>query len=235
MVEKIYDFHSHILPGMDDGCKDVRESVTALEMSYAQGVRGVCLTPHFYADESIEEFLFRRHMAEESLAMAIKEESGPFPQLCVGAEVAYYPNMSRTEEIEKLCLGDSRYLLLELPFGKWGSEVVRDLQGLCTRGITPILAHIDRYWSMQSREMFRKLLSMDLRVQINGAALLDWKRRGKAKKWLWDGSAQYVGSDCHNLTNRTPNLGNAFQKLPEETAKTLSAQGAQTWKEIAGG
>ena len=87
---------------------------------------------------------------------------------------------------------------------------------------------------MQSREMFRKLLSMDLRVQINGAALLDWKRRGKAKKWLWDGSAQYVGSDCHNLTNRTPNLGDAFRKLPEETAKTLSAQGAQTWKEIAG-
>lgn len=234
MVEKMYDFHSHILPGMDDGCKDAREAVDALKMSYAQGVAAVCLTPHFYAEESIEEFLARRQDAYTRLVQAVEEDAGPFPELCLGAEVAYYPDMSRTEGIEKLCLGDSPYLLVELPFSKWGRGVLRDLQGLCAGGIIPILAHIDRYWSMQSGKILREVLSLELYTQINGAALLDWKRRGKAKKWLTGGLARFLGSDCHNLANRAPNLEAAVAKLPEAVRTALSGFGARTWEKLSG-
>lgn len=234
MAEKLYDFHSHILPGIDDGCKDACEAVAALKESHAQGVCGVCLTPHFYAEESIEEFLARRQRAREVLDRAMEADAGPFPELCMGAEVAYYPDISHTEGIEKLCLGSSRYLLLELPFHKWGNEVLRDLRSLCARGITPILAHIDRYWSMQSGNMLSEILSLELYAQLNGAALLDWKRRGKAKRWLGSGLARYLGSDCHNLSNRAPNLGAAMAKLPEDVRDALADVGACTWIRISG-
>lgn len=234
MAERIYDFHSHILPGMDDGCRSAAEAVQALEMSWQQGVAGVCLTPHFYADESIEEFLQRRSEAMERLRSQMDAHGGPFPELCLGSEVAWYPDISRTEGLSKLCLGNSRYLLLELPFCKWGSQVLQDLQTLCAAGFVPILAHIDRYWSMQSRDTLKKVLSLDLYAQVNGAALLDWKRRSRAKNWLTGDLAQFLGSDCHNTVSRVPNLGLAMQRLPEEVSAELSRFAAQIWEKIAG-
>ena len=55
------DWHSHILPGMDDGSHDVTESLCLINMQMAQGVRTVIATPHFYADdETVASFLDRR-------------------------------------------------------------------------------------------------------------------------------------------------------------------------------
>lgn len=59
------DLHSHILPGMDDGCKTAQQSIEALRLSYAQGVRAMFATPHYYPVESVESFLARRQSAWE--------------------------------------------------------------------------------------------------------------------------------------------------------------------------
>ena len=62
------DFHTHILPGMDDGSKDVRESVSMLRLEGKRGIDTVCLTPHFYAEQnSPEQFLERRKRAWQKL------------------------------------------------------------------------------------------------------------------------------------------------------------------------
>ena len=45
------DFHTHILPGMDDGASDAAESLAMLRTSYQQGVDTLFATSHFYADE----------------------------------------------------------------------------------------------------------------------------------------------------------------------------------------
>ena len=56
-----YDMHSHILPGIDDGCKTVEESLTIINRHIKNGVKNICLTPHFYTnEESIEDFISRR-------------------------------------------------------------------------------------------------------------------------------------------------------------------------------
>lgn len=235
MVGNLYDFHSHILPGMDDGCNTVQMAVHALKMSYAQGVRYLCATPHFYADESTQDFLARRQSAMDALQQAMEAEDGPFPEICLGAEVAYYPDISRMEGIERLCLGSSGYLLLEPPFCKWGSEVLKDLQALCSSGImTPILAHIDRYWSLQNASIFQRVFSLDLQAQINGSSLLHWRTRGKAKRWIVRNLVQHIGSDCHNLTGRAPNLEAAFARLPAEAVTVLCENGVRAWESISG-
>ena len=58
------DWHSHILPGMDDGSKDPEESIAMLDMLEQQGIDTVIATPHFYAnEETTEEFLGRRKVS----------------------------------------------------------------------------------------------------------------------------------------------------------------------------
>jgi protein-tyrosine phosphatase len=79
MTGALYDFHSHILPGMDDGYQDPQSALQALKVSYAQGVRYVVATPHYYAEEPVDSFLQRRAEAMQRLQDAMKQDGGAFP------------------------------------------------------------------------------------------------------------------------------------------------------------
>lgn len=213
----ICDMHCHLLPGMDDGCKTAAESVQVLRTSYEQGVRQMFATPHYYPVEPVSTFLERRSAAMERLMQQVEQETQPLPQICLGAEVAYRPGLGYEEELDKLCMGSSRYLLLEMPFTRWSEEVVRSVRNICnTRGITPILAHIERYLSMQSRDTLMRVLEQDVLVQMNTENLLQFSKRGKARKMLESGMVQLLGTDCHNLTSRKPNLGPGVEYLEKK-------------------
>ena len=81
------DWHTHVLPGMDDGSRNVAESVSILEAQMLQGVNTVIATPHFYAnDESLESFLDRRNKSFEQLKNELRETS---PNILLGSEVRY--------------------------------------------------------------------------------------------------------------------------------------------------
>ena len=234
MVGNLYDFHSHILPGMDDGYRSAADSIRALKLSYEQGVRYMVATPHYYADESVEQFLERRQQAMEQLEKAMEEDGGPFPQLCLGAEVAYYPNISFLKELPRLCIGNSRFLLLELPFSHWGVEVLRDLQIIHNAGeVTPILAHFERYVSVRNKRAVQKMLELDLPLQMNAEFILARKTRRFAKRALEENPACLLGSDCHNLTDRQPNLGPALECLRtpalENAVRRTMDLGEQLW------
>ena len=208
MLVQICDMHGHFLPGMDDGCKDVQEAVALLRYSYSTGVRMMFATPHYYPVESVEDFLRRRQESYAAL-QAYTEANGiaDIPQILLGAEVAYRQGIGNVEELEKLCLGSSRYLLLELPFEKWSNTLLRDVSNICcARGITPIFAHIERYISMQSRDAFSRILQMDALVQINAGALLKFPGNLRCRRLLRKGMAHLLGSDCHNMEHRKPNL-----------------------------
>ncbi len=223
-MEWICDFHSHLLPAMDDGCKTAHESVSALKSAYAQGVRTQFLTPHYYPVETVDAFLHRRQASAESLNAVMEKEKEPLPQIYFGAEVAYHPGLVNLEGLEKLCLEGSRYLLLELPFSAWGNEIVRDVYNICNiRGVVPILAHIERYLGFQNKKQLKAMLSQDVLVQMNAEFLLNWRTRAKALSLLKNGSVQLLGSDCHNLTSRPHNLGSAVQLLQKKHPQLVSA------------
>lgn len=235
----ICDLHGHFLPGMDDGSKSAEESVQMLTAAYGQGVRRMCATPHYYPVESVAAFLQRRQEAVQKLEDRLAQENQSVPQICLGAEVAYRPGIDREEALDKLCLGRSRYLLLEMPFSKWSSEVIRTVRNICsTRGIVPIIAHIERYLSMQSSDMLRKLLEMDVLVQMNAECLLRFQTRGKGRRLLRSGLAQLLGSDCHNMTTRKPNLGPAVEYLRkcgmEDAVEYIAWQSNEIFREAAG-
>ncbi|MCL2060836.1 MAG: capsular polysaccharide biosynthesis protein, partial [Oscillospiraceae bacterium] len=135
------DFHSHILPGMDDGSGSVSQSLAMLRMYATQNVGTVMATPHFYREaETVESFLKRRGAALLQLQGEIADGIG-FPQIVPAAEVNFFHGISRSEDIDQLCMGDSRCMLLELPFEKWESRILGEIRALSSlRGITTILA-----------------------------------------------------------------------------------------------
>lgn len=210
------DMHTHILPGMDDGSKNAEMSLQMLRSCAQQGIEQVFLTPHYYPVESVKDFLQRRDRAEAQLRQAMEGCAEQLPQICTGAEVAYRPGIGYEEDLELLRLGKSEFLLLELPFSPWGKEVIRDIRNMvCARGITPIIAHVERYLSIQKKDILQEVLAQGVLVQMNGEALLSWRTRAKARKLLAQDVVQLLGSDSHNMTDRAPNLGKALQQLEQ--------------------
>lgn len=211
---KLYDLHCHVLPGMDDGCRDVLESIQLLQKSRRQNAAGLIATPHYYPQESVDAFLQRRQAAFEQLKLNMELWNIAEPKLCLGAEVAWRSGISREPKLAELCLGGSDYLLLELPFSKWDSSVLREAEAIIqVRGLTPIIAHLERYAHFQDRKTLQQLYGMNLLIQMNAEYCLDPKTARKARKLIEDGIVQVLGSDSHNPDRRPPNLGPAVQKL----------------------
>lgn len=213
------DLHTHILPAMDDGAKTVEISLQMLHMEWAQGVETVALTPHFYGDlECIDSFLTRRQHAYDCLREAIShlpdEEQKKMPNLLLGAEVSWLPYMNQWKGLEKLCYENTNYLMLELPLIPWSGDVIHRLYELMNHtGITPVIAHIDRYWGHIDRRQMDELFSMGLPVQISAEAFLHLGTWKKALRLLQQGKAHMLISDAHGITDRPPNIGAAMNVI----------------------
>jgi len=221
------DLHTHILPEMDDGSQSTQMSLEMLRMERVQGVDTVVLTPHFYRDrERPGRFLERRKKAAQNLAQALlalpEEERGQYPRLHLGAEVAWVPNLADWDELPQLCLGKSKFLLIELPFTPWNDHMIRQLYDLPGRtGFTPVIAHLERYYGVQRPVMVDEVISMGLPVQLSGDTLLHPLRRGRSLKLLKNGYAHILASDCHNLDSRKPNLGAALDVVEKKLGVSM--------------
>lgn len=203
------DFHAHILPGIDDGSKNVSESLALLGALTEQGVDTVVATPHFLVDhESVDAFLARRHQAALSLA---KELPSQAPRILLGAEVKYYYGISNLEGLSSLCVEGSRFLLLEMPVARWTECVIKELLQLsCTADVVIVLAHVERALGLQNKKTIQRLLENDVLFQVNASFFLDFFGKRRALAMLDAGEIHFLGSDCHNMTSRPPRIGQAM-------------------------
>ena len=206
------DWHSHVLPEMDDGSRSVEQSVELISMLAEQGVDTVIATPHFYAnDESVDSFLKRRASAYERLMAALPEGS---PRILLGAEVSYYSGVSRLEGLSRLCIEGTKILLLEMPFARWTEHTVREISSIALSGdITLMLAHIERYMDMQSVGVFDELSECGALMQVNASFFNRFTTKRKALKMINRGKIQVIGSDTHNTTSRPPMLADAYSVI----------------------
>lgn len=223
------DLHSHILPNMDDGSQSVEETQKLLEMLHSQGVTTVAATPHFYANrENPEDFLRRREAAAAKLP-----SNEAFPQVVLGAEVAYFSGMGTCEALIPLRIGNSNLLLVEMLFRSWDDRIIKDICNIPLRlGLIPVLAHVDRYRARgQFPKYYEQLLENDVLFQCNADVFESIWGRQWALRQLRNGTVHFLGSDCHNLTTRRPRLQQAAQiitnKLGPEVFDQLSTQAAQ--------
>lgn len=227
----LIDTHSHILPGIDDGSPSVEQSIALLRMEAEQGIQKVIATPHFYPrHDSPERFLERRARAEEKLREEMEKHAG-LPELYVGAEVYYFNRMYESDMISGLTIGNSQCILVEMPHAPWTESMYRDLQDIYVKsGLVPIVAHVDRYVGrFRSFGIPERLAELPVLVQANADFFLNRFTSPMALRMLKQDRIHLLGSDCHNLDSRKPNLKSAAdriaKRLGEETIARVNAYG----------
>ena len=221
MMQGVIDFHTHILPDVDDGSKSVEESIALLRMEAEQGIDCVVATPHFYPQyDTPERFLEKRNRSEAVLREEMAKHTG-LPQLIVGAEVYYFNGISNSEAMSILTIGEKRCILVEMPVCDWSDSMYRDLGELYTKqGLTPIIAHVDRYFGrFRTYQIPKRLAQLPVLVQANANFFLDKTSVRMALRMLKKDRIHLLGSDCHGVSSRKPNLRQALELIEKRQGK----------------
>lgn len=208
----VVDFHSHILPRIDDGSCSVEESISLLRLAAEQGIREVVLTPHFYPQHTTpERFLEKRSHSLRLLREHMDPEQN-LPAIRCGAEVYFYSQMSHSDALEQLVIEGTDCVLVEMPMTQWTDRMYRELAQIRENlGLTPIIAHVDRYLGrFRDHGIPRRLAELPVLVQANASFFL---RGSRGMNMLRDRQIHLLGSDCHNLTDRKPELGPAVERI----------------------
>ena len=209
------DYHSHILPGMDDGAKDAAMSLSMMELLRTQGVERVIATPHFYAhrERSVADFIGKRQAAFEAVA----DKAAPL-ELLLGAEIAVEHDISEKKDIRKLAIQGTDLILLELPYAKFSPWMTGEIYNIrVSYKLRPVIAHIHRYLEYYTSSQMEQVLELPAVFQINNEAFASWKQARFVKRLLQSDLPLVFGSDCHNLTNRRPNWDLLKRKCKADT------------------
>ena len=213
---------------LDDGSDGVDTSLAMLRREAEQGVTAVCATSHYYAKHSsIPAFCERRAEALERLTGVLTDG---LPQVLPAAEVAYFPRMEE-QDLTPLCIQGTRTLMLEMPFADWTSLQAEAVEALVLDcGYQVVLVHPERFcFSKSNRHKLEKLAELPIGLQVNAGSLLRWGTRRLALDLLQMAQYPLLGSDCHNLTSRPPNLKEGrkvvMQKLGEAFLKKIDRYG----------
>ena len=210
------DFHTHILPGVDDGSGSVEESIQMIRTLAASNVGYIVLTPHFYPEaDNPEKFIARRNKAFDTLYEEYtKEDDISDVKLIAGAEIEYFNGLVCMADYPELKLGHSNCMLIEMPPQVWTSHMVNDLLELNGRpDCRVVIAHVERYLFMQKRDVINELLENGIVMQSNAEFFVEKRTSGKALKLFKKGFIHLLGSDCHNLVKRPPNIGAALNVI----------------------
>lgn len=206
--QAMFDFHTHILPGIDDGSRSVAESLAMLNELARQGATGIAATPHFYATRSSPEHFFaKRQAAWEKLKSSLPPDS---PEIRLGAEVQYFEGIHRLEGLERFCLEGTGLLLVEMPLCTWTSRMVSSVLEINNRaGMVILLAHIERYLPCRNARTLEQLQEEGVLVQASTGFFIEKPRI--AMKLLRKGRIHLLGTDSHNMDQRKPNLAQALE------------------------
>ena len=209
----VIDFHSHVLPRIDDGSHSSEESLGMLQISASQGIDVMAATSHFYATEDrISSFLNRRRCSEERLKERMNQEltkEERIPRLIMGAEVAFFTGISRAERLEELTYEGTDLLLLEMPFTKWNKSEIEEVRYILERRkLCVMLAHLERFLMIPgNKKRIYELMELPVYVQI--------------LKMIRKKEQIFLGSDCHGLNHRVPNLKNGREALEKMMGSTF--------------
>jgi len=221
----IIDCHTHILPGIDDGSGNIDMTREMLKIEKRDGITDIVFTPHFYASRnSITRFLNKRNESFEKVLKILSDVGFSEKNLYLGSEVYYFENMSKAEDLDSLCISGTNYILIEMPFAQWTKKNIDEIEYIINeRKLNVILAHLERFYKFQKdKEYFDRLLSMDLLIQLNAEAFLGGFFQ---KRWVDKLLAKHdnilLGSDCHNLSTRTPNLVKAREQIRKKHGQNV--------------
>lgn len=218
-VKKMIDVHAHILPGLDDGPSYMEETLQMLEMAAQEGIGTVIATPHAsdrfpgQQPEVIRELVQR--VSQEA------QENGISLSLYPGQEIFYTEETAeRLRRGELLTMAGSRYVLLEFYPGALYVSICRAVEELVQKGYIPILAHIERYEVLAVDDRIEGLKKKGACMQMNfrsASGSIFNKKAQRCRKLLKEEKIDFLGTDMHNTSSRSPRVWETVQWLQRKT------------------
>ncbi|MEQ8908483.1 MAG: CpsB/CapC family capsule biosynthesis tyrosine phosphatase [Vicingaceae bacterium] len=198
------DFHSHLIPAIDDGSKDMEDSLTMLRRFKEWRYQKVITTPHVMSD-------FYRNSPETILngkEDVLKELQKQNIELEFEAAAEYYLDETLEAKIkakELLTFGDN-YVLFELPFISEPPNLASAIFEMQTNGYKPILAHPERYgfW-YKDFENYHEMKNKGVHLQLNILSFIGHyspETQKIAERLVDEGLVSFLGTDCHNQVHQ---------------------------------
>lgn len=221
------DIHSHIVFDVDDGPVTIEESIALISESYRQGVRKIVSTSHRRKGmfEEPEEKIYQNYLRVKSEV----EKLFPDLELYFGGEL-YFTNdiLEKLDKKQVPTMNGTRFALIEFSMTTPWKDITSALNKVLMFGITPVIAHIERYNALEYNEKkVAELINMGCYTQINSVHVLKPKLFGdrerlfkkRARYFLDKGLVHCVSSDMHNLKQRRPYMEEAYKVVSKKYGK----------------
>ncbi|HGC7060591.1 TPA: capsular polysaccharide biosynthesis protein Cps4B [Streptococcus agalactiae] len=226
------DIHSHIVFDVDDGPKTLEESLSLIEESYRQGVRIIVSTSHRRKGmfETPEDIIFKNF----SIVKHEAEKRFEHLQILYGGELYYTSDMLEKLKLKQIpTLNNTKFALIEFSMQTSWKDIHTALSNVLMLGITPVVAHIERYNALENqKERVKEIINMGCYTQINSSHILKQKLfndkhkrfKKRARYFLEENLVHFVASDMHNLDVRPPFLAEAYKIICRDFGKERANQ-----------
>ena len=218
------DFHTHILPEIDDGSDSVEKSYMMLKKMADEDVDVVFATPHcLLSREDEKSFLQRRAVSFNKLKTYLANVQSDFkvPEIRLGAEIRVTQEMKMFEYAEALSLEGTNMIMYELPYDNYKMSYGENIYNLSLKAKkVPVLAHAERYIDIYSENDYGDLFSIPNIICQISTDFMQSKKSAKFAATLIDaGIPLAFGSDCHNMTTRPPQMKSLLIKKKKFCSK----------------
>lgn len=198
----MYDLHCHLIYGVDDGTLSLEDSLKLIKNAFDNGYKGLVLTPHYVLDSSYDSNVLNNKKILEELKSKIDYDMS----LYLGNEVYFNREiLSLLKKGEISTLNDSRYLLLELSVMNQDKNVLDVIDILKENGITPIIAHPERYsYLMKNLLLMVEMIEHGALFQVNIGSLVGLYGKTYKKnviKLIKSNLIHFLSSDTHTSNN----------------------------------
>jgi len=220
----IVDIHSHIIPGIDDGSKNMEMTLEMIRNAEKEGIKEMVATPHYlleYGEATIIDV--KNHVKEINVLL---ENEKIDVKIYSGQEV-YFTGKIIEDYLEGNIgtINDSRYMLIEFPMDKFDENTFDILYELQVRDIVPIIAHPERYkFFIEKPLLINEFINQEYLFQVN-AGSMEGKFGQHVKKtvdlFLTNNIYNFIGSDAHNIKSRNTGLKNAMDLIEKSINKNI--------------
>ena len=222
----VIDLHSHILPALDDGARDLDDSVAMARQAEQDGIEQVCATPHVRHDHHVPIDQIATRVCDVQRRL---DADGIAVRVLPGAEVAQTEALSLSDsQLRAAALGgDGGWLLLEPAPGPLGEELEAVVERLAQRGLRCVIAHPERHAGSAFEQRLERLAERGCLIQWTAQFVVDAGDDDLVLSLARDGLVHVLGSDAHSShAGRAVRLRQAFARLasvftPEQLAWTV--------------
>lgn len=217
------DFHSHIIPTIDDGAREIKETMKMLEEAYSAGFDGIISTSH-YMEGYYEVNQADRKVWINGIQYALEKKKIGL-SLYLGSEIYFSEKILEfIKEGKASTINGSKYILFEFPLNAKPINIEDVIYTILSEGYIPVLAHPERYvFTQKNPELIYELANQGVLMQSNyGSIIGQYGKKAQviAERMLESNLVSFLGTDAHRANSIYTNIDSAANKIKSIIGKS---------------